>query len=244
MPEAEVLYADLFFIKSRGNQSADGKPARSKLTTERAALAVVCVLLLLALIALCYVSYQNIQSGKNLQRLKAEREELEASQSESSIFQDGVCKSCDTGWELNGESCYRFSTDKFTWEQSQNKCRLEDAQLVKIDSRDEQIFVERKLRDKMSSLEDKFWIGLTDSEREGRWLWTDGSALDPSLSFWSGKEPDNWPQGDEVGEDCARMGEKNGAADLRCWFDQACRNPHKRVCEKTARKGRSFCRFL
>ncbi|XP_061520216.1 immune-related, lectin-like receptor 4 [Phycodurus eques] len=273
MPETEVLYSDLVFVKSRGNQSRDAassapetnsakvivaktqskplhgaKPVRSKLTTERVAFVVVCVLLVLALVALCYISYQNVQSRKNLQRLKAEPEVWKASQSDGQIFQkDGVCRSCDSGWELNGESCYRFSTTQDTWERSRRICQLQNGNLVKIDSRDEQSFVERRLRDKMSFQEDKFWIGLTDSKQEGRWLWADGSPLDPSLSFWARNEPDNWSGdgGGEVGEDCVRMGEKDGAHELLCWFDKACGVPHRSVCEKTARKGRRpSCEFL
>ncbi|XP_061616227.1 immune-related, lectin-like receptor 4 isoform X2 [Phyllopteryx taeniolatus] len=272
MPETEVLYSDLVFVKSRGNQSKDAassapeknyaevivaktqskplhgaKPVRSKLTTERVAFVVVCVLLVLALVALCYISYQNVQSRKNLQRLKAEPEVWKASQSDGQIFQkDAVCRSCDSGWELDGESCYLFTTNQRTWEQSRRFCQLRNGNLVKIDSRDEQSFVERRLRDKMSFQEDKFWIGLTDSKQEGRWLWADGSPLDPSLSLWGRNEPDNWSGegGGEVGEDCVRMGEKDGAHDLLCWFDKACDVPQRSVCEKTARKGRPSCEFL
>ncbi|KAF3707143.1 C-type lectin domain family 4 member F C-type lectin superfamily member 13 [Channa argus] len=154
------------------------------------------------------------------------------------------CQKCEEGWELHGGKCYYFSNKPSSWSQSREECVRRGGDLVKIDSREEQSFLEERLRNKMNEAEDKFWIGLTDSQEEGRWLWVDGSELDTSLKFWSGKEPDNWKGTNEVnpdGQDCVRMGEKGGAVDLKCWFDQSCNNPHKSICEKAAQTGRYVC---
>ncbi|XP_055019939.1 C-type lectin domain family 4 member E-like isoform X1 [Boleophthalmus pectinirostris] len=103
---------------------------------------------------------------------------------------------CDVDWELNGTSCYYFSTLKLSWSQSRRQCQKASGDLVKIESREEQRFLFGKVRHLMSEDEEKFWIGLTDSETEGKWKWIDGSALDPSLSFWyrygDNIQPDNW----------------------------------------------------
>ncbi|XP_037120077.1 C-type lectin domain family 4 member E-like isoform X2 [Syngnathus acus] len=263
MPEADVLYSDLVFDNSQRNGGRDGassapesqyasvkvaktqsksqrdtgaKPARSKLTLERAALATLSVLLVLALVALCYLSYQNVQTRKKLQNLKGEHEALKA---------NGVCWKCSYGWELYGKSCYKFSITNSTWEVSKKFCRYQNSDLVKIDSLDEQRFLESKLRDKMAFQEDKFWIGLTDSSLEGQWLWVDGSPLNVSLTFWGRGEPDNWSGEDgKVGEDCVRMGEKDGAHDLRCWFDKACNAKHKCICETAAQRGQQSCTYF
>uniref|UniRef100_A0A3P9DJ84 C-type lectin domain-containing protein n=1 Tax=Maylandia zebra TaxID=106582 RepID=A0A3P9DJ84_9CICH len=133
------------------------------------------------------------------------------------------CYKCEEGWEQHGGKCYYFSISKSSWEQSRDECRAKRGDLVKIDSREEQ-----------------FWIGLTDSALEGRWVWVDRSPLHQRLTFWNIKEPDNWNGTHEEhpdGEDCVRMGEKGRADDLKCWFDAFCSKPHRSICEKAAVKG-------
>ncbi|KAL3984240.1 protein sprouty-like proiein [Sarotherodon galilaeus] len=150
------------------------------------------------------------------------------------------CYKCEEGWELHGGKCYYFSVNKSSWEQSRDECGAKEGDLVKIDSREEQTFLQRRLRAVMTEAEDKFWIGLTDSAVEGRWVWADGSPLDQSLKFWSGNEPDNWKghNGEYPdGQDCVRMGEKGSTDDLNCWFDAFCSKPHRSICEKAAVKG-------
>ncbi|KAK7899386.1 hypothetical protein WMY93_020239 [Mugilogobius chulae] len=85
---------------------------------------------------------------------------------------------CDKNWEQNGGKCYYFSTNKFSWNQSKKECESVSGRLVKIDSRPEQRFLSWRLGSLMREHEDKFWIGLTDSDTEGEWKWTDGSSLD------------------------------------------------------------------
>ncbi|KPP61678.1 hypothetical protein Z043_120195 [Scleropages formosus] len=47
------------------------------------------------------------------------------------------------------------------------------------------------------------------------------------------KEPDNWTEENENGEDCARMGERS-TVNIRIWYDASCEKPLKRVCEALA----------
>uniref|UniRef100_A0A3Q2ZEQ7 C-type lectin domain-containing protein n=1 Tax=Kryptolebias marmoratus TaxID=37003 RepID=A0A3Q2ZEQ7_KRYMA len=102
-----------------------------------------------------------------------------------------------------------------------------------------QDFLVGKLRGLMSHNGDSFWIGLTDSETEGRWLWADGSPLNKSLTFWSGNEPDDWKNENPSGEDCVRMGDKGGAE--KCWFDKTCKAAQKSICEKSAETASCVC---
>ncbi|XP_015256516.1 PREDICTED: CD209 antigen-like protein D [Cyprinodon variegatus] len=95
---------------------------------------------------------------------------------------------CEAGWELHGGKCYFFSNNTSTWTESRDSCRGQGGDLVKIDSREEQMFLERKLKEKFANGEDSFWIGLTDSEKEDSWVWVDGSPLkersDCSQNIW------------------------------------------------------------
>uniref|UniRef100_A0A3Q1HCV8 C-type lectin domain-containing protein n=1 Tax=Anabas testudineus TaxID=64144 RepID=A0A3Q1HCV8_ANATE len=160
----------------------------------------------------------------------------------SNLFIDDTCPKCEEGWELHGGKCYYFSTSKSTWYQSRDYCRCKGGDLVKIDSREEQ--VEKHLRQKMNNDHDVFWIGLTDSKEEGKWLWVDDSPLNTSLAFWGDtpKQPDNWTgnNGENLpeGEDCVVMGKKSGADDLKCWVDVFCKRNYKSICEKSAETGR------
>ncbi|KAI9545618.1 hypothetical protein NQZ68_035023 [Dissostichus eleginoides] len=228
-----------------GSQQQSESALRSKVTSERVAVIVLSVLLAASLITLRVTSYQNILTIKRLQKMIDEHgteiknltERFSAVKpcKPESKWPEGIrgsCKRCPDGWEPHGGKCYHFSINKATWTRSRAECRCKGGYLVKIESREEQAFLEQKVRVQMTEEEDKFWIGLTDSGTEGVWLWTDGSALDSGLSFWSKGEPDNYKGIDTMGENCARMGERGRATDPTCWFDKSCEDPHKSICEK------------
>uniref|UniRef100_A0A8C6S658 C-type lectin domain-containing protein n=1 Tax=Neogobius melanostomus TaxID=47308 RepID=A0A8C6S658_9GOBI len=146
---------------------------------------------------------------------------------------------CDAGWRLNGTKCYHFSSNRLNWTESRDMCQRLRGDLVKIESREEQEFLDGKLQTEMIDNGDKFWIGLTDSEAEGQWVWTDGSPLNSSLAFWAdnddNKEPDNWTVEDPEGEDCVRMGQKPFIEGLKWWYDRSCQIEQRSICEKTAK---------
>ncbi|XP_040928908.1 uncharacterized protein LOC114866014 [Betta splendens] len=193
----------------------------SKVRSERVALLLLSALLAAAAVVIYRLSSDHCRTKEILQLLKAE-----------------PCPTCEPGWDQHEGSCYYFSSYKLTWDQSRSVCKGQGADLVQVDSEEEQRFLENRVRGKMNDAQDKFWIGLTDSEEEGRWLWVDDSPLNTSCSFWSSKQPDNYAGTHAEGEDCVRMGLKGGAKDLRCWFDRVCSDPQKHICEKAAAPGR------
>ncbi|XP_039461253.1 CD209 antigen-like protein A [Oreochromis aureus] len=132
------------------------------------------------------------------------------------------CYKCEDGWEQHGGKCYYFSISQSSWDVSRTECRTKGGDLVKIDSSDEQRFFQTKIE-----YGSYFWIGLTDSAEEGRWLWVDGSPLNERLTFWSFTEPNDLSNKDPDGEDCVTMGKM-------FWFDQSCKGTFRSICEKTA----------
>ncbi|XP_030597005.1 hepatic lectin-like [Archocentrus centrarchus] len=202
-----------------GSQSAKSN-RRSKVTPELVALLVLFAILGAALIVIYRLSFEHMRTKERLKHLEAVNKNLT----------DGPCDRCEAGWEHHGGKCYHFSISKSSWNQSRAECRAEGGDLVKIDNRWEQSFLDGRLRNLMNEAEDKFWIGLTDSAAEGRWMWVDNTPL--TESFWLIGEPDNWRGKTPDGEDCVRMGEKGGAPDLKNWNDASCSDPHRSICEK------------
>uniref|UniRef100_A0A8D3D4F5 C-type lectin domain-containing protein n=1 Tax=Scophthalmus maximus TaxID=52904 RepID=A0A8D3D4F5_SCOMX len=233
MPEADGPYCNVKFTRARENtddsQRAAVSAGRSWATSGRVALLVLSVLLVAAVVALRVTFYQNIQTKKSLQQLQDKYDAV------ATNLTNETCK-CDVGWEPHGGKCYFFSPYDADWDNTRKICQVLGGHLVVIESREEQRFLESRLREKMEHAEDKFWIGLTDAKTEGEWLWVDGSRLDERVTFWIGYEPDNWKMYNLGGENCVGMGEKVGARNLKCWFDKNCIELHKSICEKQERK--------
>ncbi|XP_069032719.1 CD209 antigen-like protein C isoform X4 [Embiotoca jacksoni] len=243
MTEADVLYSDVKFNRTngqangRGSSSADTTYSEVKIFKTQSSTELPGRGSSSADTTYSEVKIFKTQSSTELPATNSETKPGSTLQPTSTPLPEKNNKTsvqCDEGWEQHGGQCYYFSINKSPWEVSRQECIFEGGDLVKIDSRDEQEFLERRLRDQMMEPEDKFWIGLTDSKEEGRWLWVGGSPLDTSLTFWSEREPDNWNVETSEGEDCVRMGEKDGCRDLMCWFDKSCKIPHRRICEKSA----------
>ncbi|XP_062291372.1 secretory phospholipase A2 receptor-like [Scomber scombrus] len=258
---AEPTYSEVRIAKTEPSTELPGSlqvvsHEGSKVKSQKVPLLILCVLLAAVVIALCYVSHDNIQTRRSFNKLKDENEALKKNltkrlpenivppsgpqtpEPEPTLFKGDSCLKCDAGWERHLGKCYYFSNTYLSWEESRRLCQSRGGDLVKIDSEEEQEFLEEKVKNKMTFYEDKFWIGLTDSKEENKWIWVDGSTLSTSLSFWFGHEPDDWNGTNPEGEDCARMGEKQEAKVLNCWFDKSCNIPHRSICEKPEQTGR------
>ncbi|XP_039469816.1 CD209 antigen-like protein A isoform X2 [Oreochromis aureus] len=119
------------------------------------------------------------------------------------------------GWIYFNHSLYYVSSTKNTWNDSREDCLQRGADLVIINSREEQNFIRE--------FKTRTWIGLTDAEKEQTWKWVDGTTL--TISFWDTDEPNSLVRD----EDCAEIyfyRRENS------WNDTPCGRKNVWICEK------------
>jgi len=125
---------------------------------------------------------------------------------------------CASGWEQNGGRCFYFSRGETikSYAAGETKCksRHPSAHLASIHSKQEHDFILERVETKGHGT----YIGGSDKELEGHWVWSDGSPWD--YEYWSPKNPSN---GAGKGEHCAMMWHDG----LGRWNDAACDNIHQ-----------------
>ncbi|XP_045578958.1 uncharacterized protein isoform X4 [Salmo salar] len=116
---------------------------------------------------------------KSLNTTTMERDQL---QKEIDRLNCKINGSCPEGWRRFGCSCYYVSTEGKSWEESRQDCLERGADLVIINSEEEQTFI--------NGFESLIfsWIGLTDSVTEGTWKWVDGTLL-TTPRYWDDGQP-------------------------------------------------------
>ncbi|XP_058717835.1 hepatic lectin-like isoform X2 [Poecile atricapillus] len=112
-------------------------------------------------------------------------------------------------WEYFAGNCYYFSLARLSWGRARERCRERRAQLVVIGSFPEQQFLMSRTRN------ERFWIGLTDENSEGKWEWVDGSDYGSAFTFWGDGEPND----SGSNEDCAHLWISGRWNDVRCSFE-------------------------
>ncbi|KAJ8385054.1 hypothetical protein AAFF_G00195840 [Aldrovandia affinis] len=135
-----------------------------------------------------------------------------------------VCKPCPQDWKQFNSKCYYFSSEGKTWMESHSDCIKRGAELVIIESKEEQEFITNHTR------EGYYWIGLNDQEKEDTWVWADRTPL--QNGFWRSGEPDDQYFKDNTTNkdaDCAVT-----VPDENRWDDTFCYFQWNHVCETDA----------
>ncbi|XP_055081465.1 C-type lectin domain family 9 member A-like [Periophthalmus magnuspinnatus] len=184
---AENVYENVAVIvgENKGLRDDEAPKRRSKVTGGRVALGVLSLLFLAGVVAL--IMYYNSPFKKDseatteMTAVAVNFTEIQTTpaQTTAAVSTCSSVAQCDEDWELNGTQCYYFSNRslQLTWTSSKDKCQSKRGDLIKIESREEQEFLDGRVRLLMDAEDERFWIGLTDSQTEGEWLWTDGSPL-------------------------------------------------------------------
>lgn len=131
---------------------------------------------------------------------------------------------CPCRVEVHADHRYLFCLDVVTWEEARDKCRGFGFELVKIESEAEQAFIWEIAEESGGD----YWIGLTDGETEGTFVWSDESALG-GFAPWANEQPDS---GDgDVEEDCVELIQSEDGR----WNDRDCATDYlDYVCEGPA----------
>ncbi|XP_031670394.1 CD209 antigen-like protein E [Oncorhynchus kisutch] len=181
-------------------------------------LGLLCVLLLAGIIGLLLYQRNLLNSYNNL---TAERDQLQTSYNNLTKERDQLqtCNkygTCPQDWIRSCCSCYYISPNEKTWDDSRKDCQARGANLVIINSREEQAFIK--------SFNKRAWFGLTDIEVEGTWRWVDGTPL--TTSYWNKGEPN-----DLKGEDCALV-DNTQKDPVVAWNDVPCNHKNGWICER------------
>ncbi|XP_014263436.2 lactose-binding lectin l-2 [Maylandia zebra] len=124
---------------------------------------------------------------------------------------------CPMFWYSFNGRCYKYVATQMTWADAELYCVSEKANLVSIYSEEEEEFVKSLIKN-FDHAEGRTWIGLSDLHKEGRWMWSDGSAV--SFVHWHAIQPDN----EGGAEHCGHMN-----YDTK-WNDVPCSRNHTSVC--------------
>ncbi|KAG7455092.1 hypothetical protein MATL_G00252710 [Megalops atlanticus] len=127
---------------------------------------------------------------------------------------ESMCdSSCPTGWTSFGDRCFQYVATKMNWVDAESHCLKLGGNLASVHSEEEHQFL-RELYKRNDPTESPFWVGLTDRQKEGTWLWSDGSEVD--FTRWNSHEPNN----NLLGEDCVHTNWplQKGWNDFTCNF--------------------------
>ncbi|XP_053533492.1 C-type lectin domain family 4 member M [Ictalurus punctatus] len=152
------------------------------------------------------LSKERDQLQTSYNTLTIERDQL---QNKNNEFQK---KLENLGWISFTSKLYYISTEKKSWTESREDCRKRGADLVIINSKEEQEFVDNVSENKCYGV----YIGLTNRDNEGVWKWVDGTSM--TTAYWSSLN------GIRDIDDCV-INRYNG------WFDRPCTETYYWICE-------------
>ncbi|KAI9532145.1 hypothetical protein NQZ68_034350 [Dissostichus eleginoides] len=135
-----------------------------------------------------------------------------------------VCKPCLDGWVLFQSNCYLFASGEYyynwkAWQDSRSQCQHMGADLVVIESLEEQEFINNHTEHYHKDENHGYWIGLS---KTGTWTWVDGRNL--TVTFWK--------QQDGCKGTCVLNQQK--ADPPANWCRKSCSMKNRWICETRA----------
>ncbi|XP_045157796.2 perlucin-like protein [Mercenaria mercenaria] len=128
---------------------------------------------------------------------------------------------CPRNWIQHRCRCYFFSSDKKSWTNALEACREKGGDLVEVNDIMEHHFLMSKLPHwNYYEYEVGFWIGMTDKERNDKFVWISSGQI-PTLPLWHPGQP-------------THVWDENCGTYLRDkWNDLKCEEELPYICERT-----------
>ncbi|XP_045187916.2 perlucin-like [Mercenaria mercenaria] len=139
---------------------------------------------------------------------------------------------CQNGWVTSDDSCYLFADEiKLDWTEATHFCASHGgSHVATIENEAELLFLEdqcKRLFKQGTSRDHWFWLGATDDEVEGVWVWyTDHSRLSDGYTNWYPGQPET---GDKNNQDCACL----WGPISYTWHDCHCELKSHFICEQS-----------
>ena len=125
---------------------------------------------------------------------------------------------CLDHWIYFKGYCYRKVSSCDSWSNGQSICATLGANLPSVHSQEENVFLQNVHNGENG------WLGLSDINSEGTFLWSDGSPFD--FHYWATHQPNNFHN-----EDCVHS--LGLLKDHKYkWNDVNCSTCHKYSCKK------------
>jgi len=123
--------------------------------------------------------------------------------------------------------------EKKSWGDAVAACEENSAHLTNIESKEENAFVlETFLRIPPGEVSIEAWIGLTDKEKEGTFVWTDGT--NPEYTNWADEQPNDEDKEQDCGEIANGVFWPGGPPQIGVWNDLQCSKELIYICKKNA----------
>nr|XP_043894397.1 galactose-specific lectin nattectin-like [Solea senegalensis] len=101
------------------------------------------------------------------------------------------CHRCPAGWTKLGRNCFFFSHQEKSWTQAESVCVSRSGRLASYpDERTLTVLYNMTVR--LTGHHMQVWLGGSFSDREGTWMWSDGSEF--FVNEWSEHQPDDHHQ--------------------------------------------------
>ncbi|XP_032763240.1 natural killer cells antigen CD94-like [Rattus rattus] len=181
MNEGRLTYAELkLSLKSKDKPQPTQKKREYPWRISVVILGTVCLCLLISSIVLGYLFFQ----GTSKFKIQCEKDANKNAVSSMEVVDPSAlppttgkgCYKCQGRWLCCGEKCYYFSEEEKTWDESEASCRLLGSHLAKIDSREEQNFIQ-------SRLNYSYWVGLRKKGGQFLWVHQEDEKISSDLDF-------------------------------------------------------------